>query len=49
MTPKKHHAKMWGPLSTCCQNLEKNWGHWENLGESGRQTFNPKQAGLFRI
>ena len=21
-------------LSTCCQNLEKNWGHWENLGES---------------
>ena len=26
-------------LSTCCQNLEKNWGHRENLGESGGQTF----------
>ena len=34
-------------LSTCCQNLEKNWGHWENLGESGGQTFNPIQARLF--
>ena len=22
-------------LSTCCQNLEKNWGHRENLGETG--------------
>ena len=27
-------------LSTYCQNLEKNWGHWENLGESKGQTFN---------
>ena len=26
-------------LSTCGQNLEKNWGHRENLGESGGQTF----------
>ena len=26
-------------LNTCSQNLEKNWGHWENLGESLRQTF----------
>ena len=26
-------------LSTCCPNLEKNWGHRENLGESGGQTF----------
>ena len=26
-------------ISTCCQNLEKNWGHRENLGESGGQTF----------
>ena len=26
-------------FSTCCQNLEKNWGHRENLGESGGQTF----------
>ena len=27
-------------LSTCCQNLgKKNWGHRENLGESGDQTF----------
>ena len=26
-------------LSTCCQNLEKNWGNRENLGESGCQTF----------
>ena len=26
-------------LSTCCQNLEKNWGHRENLGEGGGQTF----------
>ena len=25
-------------LNTCCQNLEKNWGHRENLGESGGQT-----------
>ena len=25
-------------LGTCCQNLE-NWGHQENLGESGGQTF----------
>ena len=25
--------------STCCQNLEKNWDHRENLGESGGQTF----------
>ena len=22
-----------------CQNLEKNWGHQKNLGESGDQTF----------
>ena len=22
-------------VSICCQNLEKNWGHRENLGESG--------------
>ena len=22
-------------LSTCCQNCEKNWGHQENLGETG--------------
>ena len=22
-------------LGTCCQNLEKKWGHRENLGESG--------------
>ena len=22
-------------LSTCCQNLEKNWGYRENLGEGG--------------
>ena len=26
-------------LSTCCQNLEKDWGHWKNLGESGGQIF----------
>ena len=26
-------------LSTCCQNLEKNWDHWENLGENGGQTL----------
>ena len=26
-------------LSTCCQNLEKNWGHRENLEESGGQTL----------
>ena len=26
-------------LSTCFQNLEKNWGHQENLGESGGQIF----------
>ena len=26
-------------LSTCCQNLEKNWGHRENLGGSGGQAF----------
>ena len=26
-------------LSTCCQNLEKNWSHRENLGEGGGQTF----------
>ena len=26
-------------LSTCCQNLEKNWSYWENLGEGGGQTF----------
>ena len=26
-------------LSTCCQNLEKNWGHRENLGEGGGQDF----------
>ena len=26
-------------LSTCCQNLEKDWGPWENLGERGAQTF----------
>ena len=25
--------------STCCQILKKNWGHRENLGESGGQTF----------
>ena len=22
-------------LRACCQNLEKNWGHWKNLGEAG--------------
>ena len=22
-------------LSTCCQNLEKNWGHQKNLGKVG--------------
>ena len=26
-------------LSTCCQNREKNWGHRENLGKAGGQTF----------
>ena len=26
-------------FSTCCQNLEKNCGHRENLGEGGGQTF----------
>ena len=26
-------------LSTCCQNLEKNWVHWKNLGESGDRSF----------
>ena len=26
-------------LSTCCQNLEKNWGHRENLGKDGGQTL----------
>ena len=26
-------------LSTCCQNVEKNWGHRENLGESRGETF----------
>ena len=26
-------------VSTCCQNLEKNWGYWENLGEGGGQRF----------
>ena len=26
-------------LSTCFQNLEKNWGHLENLGESGVKLF----------
>ena len=26
-------------LSKCCQNLEKKWGHRENLGEYGGQTF----------
>ena len=26
-------------LSTCCQNLKKYWGHSDNLGESGSQTF----------
>ena len=25
-------------LGACCQNLEKNWGDWENLGESGGLT-----------
>ena len=34
-------------LSTYCQNLEKNWGHWENLGESEGQTFNgPDQVSI---
>ena len=23
-------------LGTCCQNLEKKWGHRKNLGESGK-------------
>ena len=22
-------------FSTCCQNLEKNWGHWENWEKAG--------------
>ena len=26
-------------LGTCCQNLEKNWSHQENLREGGGQTF----------
>ena len=26
-------------LSTCCQNLEKNWSYQENLGEGGGHTL----------
>ena len=26
-------------LSTCCENLEKNWSDRKNLGERGGQTF----------
>ena len=37
----KNSLRFWyyASFSTCCQNLEKNWGHHENLGESGGQTF----------
>ena len=37
----RNSLRIWyyASLSTCCQNLEKNWGHRENLGESGGQTF----------
>ena len=37
----KNSLRFWyyASLSTCCQNLEKNQGHRENLGESGGQTF----------
>ena len=37
----KNSLRFWyyASLSTCCQNLEKKWGHRENLGESGGQTF----------
>ena len=36
----RNSLRFWyyAPLSTCRQNLEKNWGHRENLGESGGQT-----------
>ena len=26
-------------LSTCCQNLEKNWGYRENLKKGGSRTL----------
>ena len=37
----KNSLRFWyyASLSTCCQNLEKIWGHRKNLGESGGQTF----------
>ena len=34
-------------LSTCCQNLEKSWGHRKNLGEGGGQTFKGSDRGKY--
>ena len=31
--------RCYASLSTCCRNVEKNWGHRKNLGEGGGQTF----------
>ena len=33
----RNSVRFWyyASLGTCCQNLEKNWSHRENLGESG--------------
>ena len=37
----RNSLRVWhyAALSTCCQNLEKNWGHRKNLGEGGSQTL----------
>ena len=37
----KNSIRLWyyASLSTCCQNVKKNWGHRENLGESWPQTL----------
>ena len=37
----KNSLRFWyyASFSTCCQNLEKDWGHQENLRERRSQTF----------